>query len=157
IVANQLCNVFAKDNADDLSDTWSNPGDGKAVSPDDTMLRWDVRTAPTNPSRTKINIYGRASPIAIPEPGWISEPIYEVQPSTGKGNIRGKVVRRDAPNLAPYSAIGAVVRFGCESKVNSLFHSALGDRSAVTEGFEFIDMKAGRYLLQASDIILDPT
>ena len=117
VVANQLCNTFAADAAGDLGATWKNPGTGIAVSPDDTMLRWDVRAPLTAPppaiSPAKINVYGNAMPVVVPEPGWRQTPIYRIRKSIGKGSARGTVVRRLVSNQPPTPVIGATVRFGC--------------------------------------------
>lgn len=42
VVANQLCNTFASDDAHDLGDTWRGTCDGEAVSPDNITVNWDV-------------------------------------------------------------------------------------------------------------------
>jgi hypothetical protein len=153
IVANQLCNTFASDAVNDLASTWDNPGAGVAVSPDDTMLRWDVRaplTAPPPPiSPGKINVYGNPVPVVIPQPGWRLTPIYHVRESVGKGSVRGTVVRRVVSDQPPTPVVGATVRFGCEATVTTM-----------TEGtveFRFMNTKAGRYRLQASQFVVDPT
>jgi hypothetical protein len=159
-VANQLCNTFATDAANDVSFTWQNDPvarvavspDGIAVSPDDTMLRWDVRAplyAPPPTSPDKINVYGNPIPIVVPNPGWRMTPIYHIREVVGKGTVRGTVVRRVISSQPPEDVVGATVRFGCEQTL-----TALSNR---TVGFQFVDTKAGRYRLQASQFIVDPT
>jgi hypothetical protein len=117
------------------------------------MLRWDVHAplaAPPPPiSANKINVYGQATPIIIPEAGWLREQIYFVRPSVGKGTLSGTVLRLVPGASARTPVIGATVRFGCQSRINQV-----GIRGRV--GFEFVDMKAGRYHLQASDFVIDP-
>ena len=153
VVANQLCNSFASDALTDLTSTWNNPGAGVAVSPDDTMLRWDVRAplsaAPPPISPAKINAYGNPIPVVIPEPGWRKTPIYHIQEVIGKGTVRGTVVRRVVSNQPPTPVVGATVRFGCEQAL-----TAMTERRKI--GFEFVDTKAGRYHLQASQFVIDP-
>ncbi|MDB6101933.1 MAG: hypothetical protein JWO52_1932 [Gammaproteobacteria bacterium] len=153
VVANQLCNAFASDAVTDLSPTWQRPGAGIAVSPDDTMLRWDVRAplsaAPPPISPAKINVYGNPTPVVIPEPGWRKTPIYHIREVIGKGTLRGTVVRRVVSNQTATAVVGATVRFGCEQSP-----TAMTPNRAI--GFEFVDTKAGRYRLQASLFVLDP-
>jgi hypothetical protein len=153
-VANQLCNTFAFDAVSDLTSTWSNPGPGVAVSPDDTMLRWDVRASPTAPppapSPGKINVYGNPMPVDISQPGWRLTRIYRVRKAVGKGTVHGTVVRRVQSNQLPTPVVGATVRFGCETTVTSLTRHR-------TAEFQFVGTKAGRYDLQASQFVVDPT
>ena len=153
VVADQLCNTFAFDAVSDLGSTWNNPGIGVAVSPDDTKLRWDVRADPTMAppaiSPAKINVYGHATPVVIPEPGWRITPIYRIREVIGKASVSGAVVRREVSNQPAKPVIGATVRLGCEQRL-----TAFANR---TIGFQFVDTKAGRYHLQASQFVLDPT
>lgn len=153
VVANQLCNTFASDAVTDLASTWNNPGAGVAVSPDDTMLRWDVRaplsSAPPPISPAKINVYGNPMPVVIPEPGWRKTPIYHIHEVIGKGTMHGTVVRRVVSNQPPTPVVGATVRFGCEQTLTAMTPHR-------TIGFEFVDTKAGRYRLQASQFVVDP-
>lgn len=153
VVANQLCNTFASDAVTDLSSMWNNPGAGIAVSPDDTMLRWDVRaplSAPPPPiSPAKINTYGNPIPVVIPEPGWRKTAIYHVREVIGKGTVRGTVVRRLVSNQSPTPVVGATVRFGCQKTF-----TAMTPNRAIE--FAFVDTKAGRYHLQASQFVVDP-
>jgi hypothetical protein len=151
VVANQLCNIFATDATADLAATWNNPGTGIAVSPDDTMLNWDVRAAltaapPTDPN--KVNVYGNSLQVAIPEPGWGTEPVLLVRESVGKGDVRGTVVARLPGEAELKPVIGATVRLGCETTT-----TRVGGNDQI--GFEFIDVKAGRYLIRASDLVID--
>jgi hypothetical protein len=154
IVANQLCNTFATDAVVDLGSSWNSPGSGITVSPDDIMLRWDVRAPLTAPpptiSASKINVYGNAIPVVIPEPGWRTTPIYRVRESKGRGSARGTVVRRLVSNQPPVPVIGATVRFGCEQTVTAMNAHTMIE-------FRFVNVKAGRYRLQASQFVLDPT
>jgi hypothetical protein len=153
VVADQLCNTFAFDAVSDLGSTWNNPGIGVAVSPDDTKLRWDVRADPTMAppaiSPAKINVYGHATPVVIPEPGWRITPIYRIREVIGKASVSGAVVRREVSNQPAKPVIGATVRLGCEQRLTAFANRAIG--------FQFVDTKAGRYHLQASQFVLDPT
>jgi hypothetical protein len=147
VVANQLCNIFAADATSDFVDTWSSTPPGKAVSPDDTMLRWDT-DAPldTFPPvfQGKVHVYGNQFPVAIPRPRWTTEPIYRILPTTGIGSIAGIVVRRFRPDEEPSRVVGAVVRFGCQSIATD------------PEGsFGFSNVKAGTYTLQAAIFVVD--
>ena len=152
VVANQICNTFASDGASDLASTWNNPGTGVAVSPDDTLLRWDVRAplnAPPPPiSPGKVNVYGHRIPVDIPQPGWRKTPIYRVRESMGKGTVRGTVVRRVKSDQLPTQVIGATVRMGCDATLTTILEGTIG--------FQLVDAKAGRYLLQASIFVVDP-
>lgn len=146
-VANQLCNVFGADNPGDFADTWANAGPGSAVSPDDTMLRWDVN-APADAWPTvrpgRVNVYGRAVPVAVPRAGWRREPVYRVAPVQGLGTVRGIVVRREEPDRDPVRVAGATVRFGCRVT------------STDPEGqFSFVDTKAGPYHLRGAMFVVD--
>ncbi|MBK8437421.1 MAG: hypothetical protein IPL37_13180 [Austwickia sp.] len=147
-VANQLCHVFASDTTNDFGDGWANAVDGVAVSPDDTMLRWDPNVPldtfpPTHPRR--ISVYGQAIPVAVPRPGWRREPVYRIRPVTGHGSLRGIVVRRERPDADPVRVVGATVRFGCQVV------------STDAEGtFAFVNTKAGGYHLRGSMFVIDP-
>ncbi|HYO86067.1 MAG TPA: hypothetical protein VES01_06390 [Dermatophilaceae bacterium] len=146
-VANQLCNIFASDAAGDFQETWAHAGEGSAVSPDDTMLRWDPNAdlttyPPTSPVR--VNVYGNPIPVAVPRPGWRREPVYRVKAVTGIGSISGLVVRRERPDQNPQRVVGATVRFGCRTV------------STDAEGsFRFSNVKAGAYHLQGSMFVVD--
>lgn len=147
VVANQLCNTFASDATADLTETWGATGDGIAVSPDDTMLRWDTHAPadtypPTRPG--VINVYGFVVPAVFPRPAWRREPVYRVLPTAGLGTIRGFVTRRANPQRPPDRVPGATVRFGCQV------------RSTNEEGqFAFTDVKTGSYYLDSSMFVID--
>jgi hypothetical protein len=152
VVANQLCNAFATDAVNDLGQTWNHPGAGIAVSPDDTELRWDVRAplyAPPPTSPGKINVFGNPIPVVIPRPGWRTTPIYHIAEVVGRGTVRGTVVRRIISTQPAEPVAGATVRFGCEQTPTALSPNHM-------LGFQFVDTKAGRYRLQASQFVVDP-
>lgn len=151
IVANQLCNTFAADTPADLGWSWQRPGTGIAVSPDDTSLRWDVRVTPTPPPPApagRLNVYGNPVPVMVPQGGWRTTPIYRVDRVLGKGRVRGRVVRRMDRDHDSSPVMGATVRLGCRTTSTAL----LADR---TVGFDFVDIKAGRYDLQAFLFVVD--
>lgn len=146
-VANQLCNIFAADTTSDFADTWSSTPPGKAVSPDDTKLRWDTNapldTFPPQ-SQGKVNVYGNQFPVAVPRAGWRREPLYRILPTTGFGSIAGLVVRRFRSDEEPTRVVGAIVRFGCQSIATD------------PEGtFQFTNVKAGTYILHAAIFVVD--
>lgn len=155
-VANQLCNTFAFDTAADLGSTWQSPGTGVAVSPDDTLIRWDVRwdvhapstVMPPAISHGKINVYGNAMPIVVPEAGWRRKPIYHIEKSIGHGSVRGTVLRQVTKGKPREPVVGATVRLGCEVTSTSVFER--------TVEFRFQNVKAGRYNIQASQFVLNP-
>ena len=149
IVSNQLVNSFASKELSDLGSTWQSTGEGKAVSPDDTKLHWDVNATavPLPPSIPgKINVYGNQQQTNIPLPGWKFEPVNIIKASVGKGTEGGHVVRRVSPEQdPPMRVVAATVRLGCES------------RTTDQEGwFNFVDMKQGQYYLEGSILVPDP-
>jgi hypothetical protein len=149
VVANQVCNTFAADLSDDFSGTWQRSDVGSAVSPDDLFVNWDVQAKPNDPNpptpgQGRVNIYGFSQPVAIPDPGWVDEPIYRVDAVVGHGEVRGSVIRREPGQAAPERVVGATVRLGCLVTTTN------------PEGFSFAPVKAGRYYLQASMFVIDP-
>ncbi|MFZ0714803.1 carboxypeptidase-like regulatory domain-containing protein, partial [Mycobacterium sp.] len=153
IVANQLCNIFAFDHTADFAETWTTPGTGAAVSPDDTQLRWDVNADPNTlpPSRAgKITVYGTYTPVAVSKGGWVAEPIIKIHPTLGQGNLSGRVFKRDTPAAPLQPVVGATVRFGCQVTTSSVIAEQRGV-------YRFANVAAGNYLLQASMFVKDPT
>ena len=150
VVANQVCNTFASDDPEiDFAPTWHATDDGVAVSPDDLFKNWDVQAKPNDPNppvpgNGRINVYGYSQPIALPDPGWVDEPIYRIKPVVGQGKVRGTVVGRLPDRAEADPIVGATVRLGC-----------LVDTTD-PEGWSFDPVKAGRYRLQASMFVIDP-
>lgn len=147
-VANQMCNTFASDDVADFNETWQQTGKGIAVSPDDTFVNWDVNgpsdVAPPAPPVGKVNVYGNSMPIAIPNPGWIDEPVYRVDAVVGQGAVHGRVLRREHEGAPLRRVVGATVRLGC--RVTS---------TDVDGNWAFDPTKAGRYLLRATMFVID--
>lgn len=143
-VANQMCNTFASDYAEDTatdSDNWRNPGsvspdhlhvtpeEGEAVSPDDILQHW---SPPTLVSNQIVGIYGYNERIVL-RVGTFQVPICKWQPSSGTATIRGTVRYKGEPRA------GVQVSACCEQTLSQ------GPRA-----FYELAVPAGRYLITAS-------
>jgi hypothetical protein len=83
--SNQFTNCFANDDcsSDNDSEAWRNPGQGRAVSPDN-MLFWD------GPATG--GVYGYSEPLVYRGGEYVAETVW--QPSQGVGTIAGRVLHR---------------------------------------------------------------
>ncbi|MEZ4417312.1 MAG: hypothetical protein R3E10_16270 [Gemmatimonadota bacterium] len=107
-VANQMCNVFASDNAADTeSDAWRTPGSGVAVSPDDMLRFWDP-PSPSQHARIRHGLWGYTERMLLL--GWRVEPglKHVLERSAGVARVTGRVLYGDA------EVVGAEVRIGCD-------------------------------------------
>ena len=83
--SNQFANCFVNDDcsSDNDSEAWRNPGQGRAVSPDN-MLFWD------GPATG--GVYGYSEPLVYRGGEYVAETTW--QPSQGVGTIAGRVLHR---------------------------------------------------------------
>jgi len=89
-VANQICNTFAFDNAEDhTSNNWQQPGDGVGVGPDDIAWFWRPTTQVIQGGgKTELHgIYGQNRRVALQQPGWGAAPKCEWTFSPGIGEF----------------------------------------------------------------------
>lgn len=135
-VANQLCNAFASDDCRQSakdSKAWSDPGEGRSVSPDNIVNSW---APPTSANLEFIHgLYGWNDRIRMRPPEFVRFPPPEStwQISQGFGGIEGHVFFRDeAGNQVPVG--GARIRIGCS-------HFVSAARGLVFEN----DLPSGRY------------
>ena len=85
--AYQITNTFAFDWADGdakNSDRWKQPGEGRAVSPDNLML-WD------NPQKSRWGLWGYAEPLVYHSGRMDSVPEHKWRKTGGPGTIEGTV------------------------------------------------------------------
>lgn len=133
-VANQLCNTFASDWADNGSkdsDAWKSTGPANAVSPDNMMF-WD---SPSTGNQGQFrSVYGHAEELFYLPGTYAQVPIYRWKLVPTKGTIKGTVV-------ANADVTGAVV---------SLLGSGQEDIAVQADGqFEFDNVPAGDYTITA--------
>jgi hypothetical protein len=129
--AYQLANTFAFDWADGdakNSDAWENPGDGRAVSPDNLML-WD------RPEETGFGLWGYAEPLVHHNARLEPKPVTKWRETDGPALLNGTVSYNGVP-LA-----------GAEVNAGGLI--ALTDAG----GRFSMDVFEGHYLLTASKFV----
>lgn len=106
-VANQICNVFASDFADDASensDDWKNTGDANAVSPDNIMF-WD---SPAFGNRQGFrSVYGHQEEIFYKPGTYEQVPIYRWKHVETRGNLTGRVAANGSVEGASVSLLGS--------------------------------------------------
>ena len=141
-LANQVCNTFAfdwsgwsdvyEDEAKD-SDRWTDPGDGRAVSPDNILLNWD---APTEfDGAIAHGLYGFSEPLIYRQPYLEYRQISRWVRVPTKGTLNG-TVRYKGANVG-----GAIVNVGG----NSLLSKA--------DGTFKVELPSGAYQVQAGKLI----
>jgi hypothetical protein len=133
-VANQLCNTFASDWADDGSpdsDAWKSTGSANAVSPDN-MQFWDS-PGPGNQGQFR-SVYGFREELFFQPGTYAQVPIYRWKLVPTRGTVTGTVT-------ANADVFGANV---------SLLGSGLPDVVVHSDGrFEFDKVPAGDYTISA--------
>jgi len=113
-IANQICNTFAFDNAEDhTSNDWKNPGIGVAVGPDDIVWFWRATTQVTQEAGKTVvhGIYGQNRRLILQQPGWGKVPQCEWAFSQGPGEFLANVTL--ASNGLPVP--GALIVVACNS------------------------------------------
>ncbi len=106
-VANQMCNTFAFDNANDIDgDGWKNPGEGLAVSPDNIKNFWDEPEPPNQEIRHGLWGYSEKLLLVEGRPERRHRHVY--QRSYGVSRVRGQVRFNGQP------IVGADVWIGCD-------------------------------------------
>lgn len=112
-LANQMCNTFAFDRANDTdSDDWHDPDDGLAVSPDDIMKFWDVPTQANDEIRH--GLWGDSQTMLLVEGRPVPRHRHVFQRSEGVSRVRGAVRFRGDPIM------GAEVQIGCDRDLTSI-------------------------------------
>jgi hypothetical protein len=106
-VANQLCNTFASDWADDGSkdsDAWKSPGDANAVSPDN-MIFWD---SPGSGNEDQFrSVYGHIEEVFYLPGTYAQVPIYRWKQVPTKGTLTGTVTANADVSGANVSLLGS--------------------------------------------------
>ncbi|UCE50525.1 MAG: hypothetical protein JSW47_10250 [Phycisphaerales bacterium] len=139
--ANQICNAFAfdwtgwsdtyEDEAKD-SDRWKNPGQGRAVSPDN-MMNWDEPTSLDG--NIALGLYGFTEPLIYRQPYLEYRRISRWVRVPTKGILDGEVLYKGVP------VGGAIVNVGG----NSLLSNEAGEFT--------IELPEGEYHVQAGKVI----
>jgi hypothetical protein len=135
-IANQICNSFANDGVGGVKSTaWMEPGEGRAVGPDNILWFWDPTQQVLPPLFTPITrvigLYGQNTELVLRPrmPGPV--PKCEWQLSPGPACLFGRVMLANVPNNP--SLIGTSVNCACRSTMTN------------ADGVYTIEVPAGRY------------